>query len=333
MVPGIRVGGINFRRIVEYAREHPEDFAPGLGVPPGDFDGENMASVQGITGWYSLVKKGIQNGDFPSDLVSPIGRSTPIPSVSLQINPLLIKRGIAYLIGAHLSQSFRGGILYPWNAEDVTIAQNQALKRARLLVSFLQKHIPGFENCYLLDVSPTVGPQDTRRIVGEYMLTREDIRQSRTFHDEVCLVAMLWPDVPVIEYSGWMMHAPIEENVSKWLEVFLNTPRFETVFGVPYRCLIPKGFDGILVAGQTISMTYMAHEPGPCRGMPFCMQTGQAAGTAAAIAVKQKTSLKEVDPSTLRSTLESQGVNLRRDLVDLSEHRKRVESRGMKIVK
>ena len=51
----------------------------------------------------------------------------------------------------------------------------------------------------------------------------------------------------------------------------LNGPRFQTTFGVPYRCLIPKGFDGILVAGQTISMTYMAHEPGPCRGMIPCM--------------------------------------------------------------
>ena len=57
---------------------------------------------------------------------------------------------------------------------------------------------------------------------------------------------------------------------------------FQTVFGVPYRCLIPRNIDRLLVAGQTISMTYMAHEPGPCRGMVPCMHWGQAAGTAAA---------------------------------------------------
>jgi len=111
----------------------------------------------------------------------------------------------------------------------------------------------------------------------------------------------------------------------------LNGPRFQTTFGVPYRCLIPRGYDGILVAGQTISMTYMAHEPGPCRGMIPCMHWGQAAGTAAAIACKQGISPRQVDAALLRKTLESQGVNLRKEAIDLSDVLKRFEVPGSKV--
>lgn len=322
MVPGIRVGGINFQRIVEYAREHPEEFPPGLGVPPGDFNGENMASVQGISGWFSLFKEGKEKGECPEDL----------QSINLQVNPLHIKRGMGYLINAHLSQSFKKGILKPWNAEDVTKAEVESIKRARKFVEFLRKRIPGFENCFLIDVSPTVGVQDTRRIVGEYVMTREDIRRGRTFDDDVCLITLTWWDVPVTEYSGWMIHQAVEEMDSEWREVFRKYPRFQVVFGIPYRCLIPKGFDGILVAGQTISMTYMGHEPGPCRGMIPCMHIGQAAGVAASIAAKQGIPLRELSPLTLRKTLESQGVNLRKEAVDLSEVRSMFEAQGIKLI-
>jgi hypothetical protein len=125
------------------------------------------------------------------------------------------------------------------------------------------------------------------------------------------------------------MHPLVETMDDVW-QAALRGPRFQVIFGIPYKCLIPKGFDGILVAGQTISMTYMAHEPGPCRGMIPCMHWGQAAGTAAAIASKQRISPRQVDASTLRKTLESQGVNLRKDVIDLSDVTKRLEVGGQK---
>jgi hypothetical protein len=95
--------------------------------------------------------------------------------------------------------------------------------------------------------------------------------------------------------------------------------------------LIPKGFEGLMVAGQTISMTYMAHEPGTCRNMVTCMNYGQAAGTAAAMAVKGKIGLREVNIPALQKTLESQGVVLRKEAIDLSEIRRLVAARGGKI--
>jgi hypothetical protein len=124
-----------------------------------------------------------------------------------------------------------------------------------------------------------------------------------------------------------MMHPLVEEIDSAWRKI-LSSPRFQVIFGIPYRCLIPQGFDGILVAGPTISMTYMAHEPGPCRGMVPCMHWGQAAGTAAAVASKQHVSTRKLDTSALREALESQGVNLNKDVIDLSEVTQQLEAGG-----
>jgi hypothetical protein len=304
MVPGLRVGGIDYQKVVDYYRNHPEDFRiPGISP---ELSGENLITAQGLSGWLSLVEEGKKNGEFPEGL----------HGLCLQMNPTHIKRGIGYFVGSHLSSSSKEGKLYPWNAEHVMQAEFSGRNRARKLVSFLQKRIPGFESCYLIDVSDHVGTQDTRRIIGEYVLTRKDVHDGRTFDDDIALIAISWPDGSASEDEGWGMHNIVEIMDDNWKKA-LKGPRFKTTFGIPYRCLIPKGFDGILVAGQTISMTYMAHEPGPSRGMIPSMHYGQAAGTAAAIASKQGISPRDVDVPTLRKTLENQGVNLRKDLIDI----------------
>ncbi len=322
MVMLFRLGGVNYKRIADYAREHPDDFNPGSGVPPGDFDGMNMASIQGMGGWMSVVKEAKRRGDLPIDWRSGWGRDGfGICGVS----PSAIERGICYFDLIHIFKRF------PWNAEDVCQAELEGRKRIRTFVKFL-KTVPGFESSYLIDIAHSIGLQDSRRIIGDYVLTRKDIYEGRTFDDDICLITITWPDVPVSEDEGWIMHP---SDGSQGDETYQRQIReityFQTVFGVPYRCLIPKNVDRLLIAGQTISMTYMAHEPGPCRGMVPCMHWGQAAGTAAAIAVRQRVSPRKVDIATLRRTLERQGVNLRKEVIDLSEVRKNIERRGAKI--
>ena len=143
----------------------------------------------------------------------------------------------------------------------------------------------------MLDVAHSIGLQDSRRIIGDYQLTRKDEYEGRTFEDDICLMTITWPDTPVTEDQGWMMH-PTDgsQGDKKYTQQVSDMPYFQVIFGVPYRCLIAGDLANLLVAGQTISMTYMAHEPGPCRGMIPCMHWGQAAGTAAAIAFKGKIS-------------------------------------------
>ena len=78
-------------------------------------------------------------------------------------------------------------------------------------------------------------------------------------------------------------------------------------------------------------MTYMAHEPGPCRGMVPCMHWGQAAGTAAALAAKNGVTPRNLNVKLLRKTLESQGGNLDKKAIDLSDVRENIARRGAKI--
>ncbi len=322
MIMLFRVGGINYQKIADYAREHPDDFTPGSGVPPGDFDGTNMASIQGMGGWFSHVKEAKKKGDLPPDWQTGWGRE----GFSIcGVSPSAIERGIGYFDIIHIFKRF------PWNAEDVCQAELDGRKRIRQFVQFL-KTVPGFEASFLIDTAHSIGLQDSRRIIGDYVPTRKDIRDGRTFDDDICLITLTWPDPEVSEDRGWIMHpSDGSQGNEKYHRQISDVSYFQTVFGVPYRCLIPKDINRLLVAGQTISMTYMAHEPGPCRGMVPCMHWGQAAGTAAAIAVKQGISPRQVDIPTLRRTLESQGVNLNKEAIDLTEARKRVELRGARI--
>jgi ribulose 1,5-bisphosphate synthetase/thiazole synthase len=321
MIMLFRLGGVNYKKIAEYARQHPEDFNPGSGVPPGEFDGENMASIQGMGGWMSVTRQAREKGILPADWRSGWGRD----GFSLAgVSPSAIKRGLVYFDLIHEFKYF------PWNAEDVCAAELDGRKKIRTFVKFL-KTVPGFEDSYLVDIAHSIGLQDSRRIIGDYVLTRKDEYAGRTFDDDICLMTITWPDTPVTEDEGWVMHPPDGSQGDEKYKRQVRNNYFQVVWGVPYRCLLPKTLDGLLVAGQTISMTYMAHEPGPCRGMVPCMHWGQAAGTAAAIAVRERVSPRKVDITVLRKTLESQGVNLKKEAIDLSEVTRITEARGGKI--
>jgi hypothetical protein len=273
-------------------------------------------------GWFSLIKEAKEKGDLPKDFRSGWGRDGfSVAGVS----PANIKSGLGYFDIIHVWKHF------PWNAEDVCEAESDARERIRIFVQFLKK-VPGFENSFLIDIAHSIGLQDSRRIIGDYVLTREDIYRGRTFEDDIALLSLSWPDVPVTEDDGWIMHpSDGSQGDQKYLKQIEGAAYFQAVAGVPYRCLIPKGFEGLLVAGQTISMTYMAHEPGTCRNMVTCMNYGQAAGTAAAMAVKHGVSLRKVNIPELQKTLESQGVVLNKKAIDLSEIRRMLEIRGFKI--
>lgn len=321
-----RVGGVDYQKIARYAREHPEDMTPHTGVPPGDFDGINYASVCGFGGWTSLVRAAKERGWLPRDWRSAWGRE----GFSVcGVSPYAIKNGLAYFDIIHIFKRS------PYNAEDITEAEYEAREKIREFAKFL-KTIPGFENSFLIDTGASIGVQDSRRIIGEYVLTRKDIRAARTFEDDISLHAITWPDMPVEdENGGWVMHpADGSQGNESWAKARERVDHyFQGVFGMPYRSLIPRGLDGMLVAGQTISMTFMAHEPGICRGMPPCMAWGQGAGTAAALAVKQGVTTRKVDIPELRKTLIRQNVVLDKRLIDFSEINSLMKSeRGVKIV-
>jgi hypothetical protein len=180
------------------------------------------------------------------------------------------------------------------NVEDLTRAQVQGRKDVRKLVDFWRRHALAYSESRLIDTAIQVGVRETRRIIGEYVLTSDDVLHYRKFDDVIALGN--WP----ID-----LHDPTGGTKQADIGILLKRDR---AYQIPYRCLLPKKMDNLLVAGRCISTTREAN--GSTRVMPICMAIGQAAGTAAALAVAQKTGLRNLEVSALQKRLLEQGAIL-----------------------
>jgi hypothetical protein len=174
------------------------------------------------------------------------------------------------------------------DVEDLTRSEIQSRKEAKAVAEFLRKNIHGFESSFILDTPVGIGVRETRRIVGEYVLTKDDMIEGRRFGDAIAQNMM-----PID------IHGPGEKHT--WIPM-------KKPYDIPYRCLLPKRVDNLLVAGRCISTDHQTQ--GSIRSIPCCFATGQASGTAAALAIKSGSSLKELDIKTLQETLVKQGAKL-----------------------
>ena len=175
------------------------------------------------------------------------------------------------------------------DADQLTQAEIEGHRQVIYLVSFLRKYVPGFENCYLVDTGSQIGVRETRRIMGEYVLTQEDVFEARRFKDAIARVSF-----------------PIDIHDVKGGGGFFEGPREGPYYTIPYRCLVPRKVENLLVAGRCISATHEAH--GSLRVMPPCFATGQAAGTAGALSLETNVSPRYVDVELLRESLVRHGA-------------------------
>ena len=176
------------------------------------------------------------------------------------------------------------------------------------LLEFYRKNMPGFEDSYLAATAPQIGMRETRRIMGEYVLTQEDILRTRDFPDTVARGVF-----PIDIHSpegGWGRPIFEEKDETGAYKDRWDVLKEGTSYGIPYRCLVPKKIDNLLVAGRCISGTHEAH--GSYRVMSHCMALGQAAGTAAALAIKNKVSPRKIDIKLLQEKLLKANVYLGR---------------------
>ena len=158
-------------------------------------------------------------------------------------------------------------------------------------MKFLNERVPGFEDAYIIKTSPMAGTRESRRIIGEYLLTAEDCVNGRQFPD---VVAMCGRACNVHSLTGvWGEHI--------WLEP-------KKAFDIPYRCLIPKKVENLLVAGRSISADFIAS--GAIRAEPNCMSLGEAAGTAAALSAIIGVAPRNLDIKQLQKKLTEHGAQL-----------------------
>ncbi len=176
------------------------------------------------------------------------------------------------------------------DVEDLTAAEGLGRKQVMMVAAFM-RGLPGFEKASISQVGTQIGVRETRRIDGQYALQVEDVLSGRRFDD-------------VIARSGYPIdiHDPSGKGVqAAWVEG-------DGAYDIPYRCLLPKQIGNLLVAGRCISTTHEALAT--TRLTPSCMATGQAAGTAAGIAMKRGVLPGDIDRAELQQALREGGALL-----------------------
>jgi glycine/D-amino acid oxidase-like deaminating enzyme len=175
----------------------------------------------------------------------------------------------------------------------LTDAELEGRRQVREYHRFLRDRVAGFEDSVIVGTSPSIGVRESRRVLGDYQLTRDDVLAARRFPDEIALCG-----------------APIEDHgaggATDWQ--YVAAGGHGAVYGIPYRALLPADLDGLLVAGRCFSATHDAHAS--ARSMATCMAMGQAAGTAAALAASANFAPRGLDVATLRDALVKDGALL-----------------------
>lgn len=174
------------------------------------------------------------------------------------------------------------------NPLELTNAEVEGRKQALEYTRFLREQIPGYEGAYLLNFSTHIGIRETRRMWGDYRLTRDDVLTARKFEDAVAQCG-----------------APIEDHNASSSTRWEYVPDGDT-YDIPFRALLPQGVDNLIAAGRCLSADHDAHAS--VRSMGQCMAMGQAAGTAAALAAQSDTVPAVLAIGDLQARLRADGA-------------------------
>lgn len=176
------------------------------------------------------------------------------------------------------------------DARSLSMGEIEARGQIDDIYAYLKGYVPGFEKSYFTKTAPFLGIRETRRIVGHYVMTQEDVLSCRQFEDAIAVASY-----PID------IHRPGDEGCTLiWCG---------DCYDIPYRSLLPTKVNNLLVAGRCISTTHEAM--GAIRVMATCMAMGEAAGRAARMAVRAGVSPSKVDVEKLRDELRQSGAYLR----------------------
>lgn len=248
-----RMAEFSHSKFENYVKEHPDQW-------------------KGVHGLWDLIQKAAAKGELNLPREDILFFATPHQK-EVSVNSTRVIR----VLGTDV-----------W---DLSYAEYQSRSQMKQIVSFLRNYVPGFEDSYMVQSGVNVGVRETRRIMGEYKLTVEDILSARKFPDAIA--RSTYPvDIHNPEGTGTILK---------------NIPEGD-FYDIPLRCLLPQRIDNLLVAGRCISGTHEAHSS--YRVMPVSMATGQAAGVCAGIAAKTKKLAREIPFKEVQSELIRQGADL-----------------------
>lgn len=176
--------------------------------------------------------------------------------------------------------------------KDSTKADLALREQIPVIIDFLKKNAPGFENCTLKSTGSTLGVRETRRFIGDYVISDTDVENGARFDD-------------VVVHKAWFLidiHNPTGGGQAE------KHSQPATPYDIPYRSLLPKNVDGLLLSGRNISGTHRAHAS--YRVMGVALATGQAAGVAASLSAKYGCVPRRLDYKHVQAALMEYGAKL-----------------------
>ncbi|WP_299088511.1 FAD-dependent oxidoreductase [uncultured Metabacillus sp.] len=264
----MKVRNVDINRVKQYIKENPDNFTR---VPENLEDFNNVERLS-VVGYLKEFKEAKEKGDITIKREDVLFFETN--------NPGEVIFNTTRLLGFDSTD--------PWS---LSKAEIEGRKQCRELENFMKKYMVGFENAVVVSTGPSIGVRSSRQIVGLYTLTAEDLLEQRKFDD-------------VIAHSGYPIdiHSPDGEGTShKKLE-------WGGIYGIPFRCLVTKEIDNLIVVGRCLSATFEAQAG--VRTTPTAGAIGHAGGVAAAIAAKENIRVQEMNIRKLQSTLLEQGAYL-----------------------
>lgn len=262
-----RVSGVDYEKLFEYQKTDPA--------------------------LWTAIAKARTNGDIPNELYMPykfeIGGGWGGYRGCPQLNMCAIRGNGEMLVWSYPPSD------WGWNAaENGSDASNGEVLMRKLNIAevkFLKKYIPGFENAYLSGMAPYMAIREGRHPQGEYVLSWDDVVNERKFPDAVLRKGT----GDTMDWSEDMVRRPNEKGEMVWKKPPRQSRKNYTV-DIPYRAFLPKKINNLILAGECLSSTYDMFYIR--RLIPWCMRTGEVAGTAATMAVKQGINAKEVKWTT-----------------------------------
>jgi len=275
------MGGVALDRTLAYIKDHPDEFNQEYADTIMRLRQEGKPIT--VLPFKAKIREAVERDEYP------------IPYGLEKVNPETLTY-MAWPMFRH------GQFRYDLISHNMDMAYNvdatnrRALTRATIgmrdvavrMAEFYRKYVPGYEDAYLVHTAQSVGVRDSRRIVGDYTLTKDDVLSGKHFEDGIGRYGSV---VDVHDKDGKQSLLLAEVGGSGW-------------FHIPYRTLLPLGIRNLLVAGRCISADYVAQ--GCTRSQAACMMTGQATGTAAALAVKTGVEPRAVEIAALQRVLMQQ---------------------------
>jgi len=215
-------------------------------------------------------------------------------------HPLPRKKGSAHPMvheGCIATVAVRVGDTDATDPEQLTAAEIEGRRQAFVYEDFLRDMVPGYERAKIIGLSHHIGVRETRRVYGEYRLTKEDCVGGRQFDDQIALCG-----APIEDHR--QSASGDEETVWGYVE------HEGGVYGVPYGTLVPKSREELWVVGRCFSATHDAHAS--CRSMAQTMSMGQAAGIAAALSLESDAGPRNINIQELQDRLRTIGAVLQR---------------------